>query len=215
MSTISNDTLLNQLKWRYATKKFDPARKIDPETWHALEQSLILSPSSYGLQPWKFFIVENPETRKQLLPFSWNQNQIVDASHLVVFAVKKDVGVADAERLVNRTTHVRGMAAGSLDGFLKMLTGSLSRHTPDRVHAWMTNQIYIALGQFLASCALLGVDACPMEGFQPEKYDEVLGLPAKGYHAIVLATAGYRAGDDAYANHKKVRYPHEELIERI
>ena len=215
MSTIPADALLKQLKWRYATKKFDPAKKIEPAIWSALEQSLVLSPSSYGLQPWKFFIIENPEIRKQLLPYSWGQNQIVDASHLVLFAVKKDVGTADAQRLASRISEVRGTPASALEGLVKMMSGSLSRHTPEKVHTWMSHQIYIALGQFLGSCALLGIDACPMEGFQPEKYDEVLGLPEKGYQSVVVATAGYRAEDDVYATHKKVRYHHDELIERI
>ena len=209
------DSLIAQLNWRYATKMFDPAKKIPPAIWSALEDSLMLAPSSYGLQPWKFFVVENPEIRKQLLPFSWGQNQIVDASHLVVFCVKKHVGVPDAERLIQRISLVRGIPAESLVGYLNVMSGSLSRQSAEVVRSWMTNQVFIALGQFLAACAMIGVDACPMEGFQPEKYDEILGLPEKGYLSVVVATAGYRSNDDGYANMKKVRYPKSEIIELI
>jgi nitroreductase len=215
MTTLSDAELLTQLNWRYAVKKFDAAKKIPAETWSALEQSLVLSPSSYGLQPWKFFIVENPEVRKQLLPVSWGQNQIVEASHLVVFAVKKDVGPADAERLIQRISEVRGVPAAALDGYKKMMTGSLSRTTPTEIDVWMSRQVFIALGVFLTSCAAVGVDACPMEGFQPEKYDEILGLTAKGFASRVIATAGYRAADDSYATMKKVRYPESDVLERI
>ena len=213
--SITPEKLLTQLNWRYATKKFDSAKKIPADVWAVLEESLVLAPSSYGLQPWKFFHVQNPDIRKQLLPVSWGQTQVVDASHLVVFCVKKDVGVSDAERLIQRTSELRGIHSDSLAGYLKMMSGSLTRQSPEAVRIWMTNQVFIALGQFLSACALLGVDACPMEGFEPEKYDEILGLPAKGYHSVVLATAGYRSTDDAYPTMKKVRFHKSEMIEAI
>jgi nitroreductase len=215
MATVTPDQLLARLQWRYAVKKFDPAAKIPAETWTALEEALVLSPSSYGLQPWKFFVVENPSVRAALLPHSWGQKQIVEASHLVVFAVKKDVSAADAERLANHSTDVRGLPAGSLDGYKQMMAGSLTRTPAAELDVWMSRQVFIALGGFLTACALLGVDACPMEGFLPEKYDEVLGLPEKGYAARVVATAGYRHPEDKNAAMKKVRYPRAEIVERI
>jgi nitroreductase len=209
---MTPDQLLDALRWRYATKKFDPARKIDPSLWAALEDSLVLSPSSYGLQPWKFFVVNDPTVRTQLLPATWGQKQVVDASHLVVFAVKADVGPADAEKLIARTSEVRGLPPESLAMYKGMMVGSLTKATPEAVRVWMTNQVFIALGQFLAACAMVGVDACPMEGFEPAKYDEILGLTARGYHASVVATVGYRAADCPYAKLKKVRYEKSELI---
>ena len=215
MSTVSPEQLLTQLKWRYAVKKFDPAAKIAPSTWAALEESLVLTPSSYGLQPWKFFVVENPNTRRDLLPHSWGQAQIVDASHLVVFAVKTNVNPADAERLTAWSTEVRGLPAGTLDGYKNMMVGSLTRTPPADIDIWMSRQVFIALGNFLTACALLGVDACPMEGFVPEKYDELLGLTAKGYAARVVATAGYRHPEDRNAGLKKVRFAHADIVERI
>lgn len=215
MPVPNADDVMAQLRWRYACKKFDPLKRIDPETWTRLEDSLVLTPSSYGLQPWKFFNVVDPATREKLLPFTWGQKQVVDASHLVVFAVKANVGPADAEKLVAHSASTRGIPAAALEGYKNMMIGSLTRSTPEQVREWMSRQLFIALGVFLSTAAMLGVDACPMEGFQPDKYDEVLGLPAKGYHSVVLATVGYRAADDAYAGLAKVRYPKAELIEAI
>ncbi len=206
---------LAALNWRYACKKFDPSKKIPADTWAALEQSLLLSPSSYGLQPWKFFVVDTPATREQLLPHSWGQKQIVDADKLVVFAVKTDVTPADADRLIARISEVRGVPAESLAGYRGMMAGSLTRTPAPEIDVWMSRQVFIALGVFLTTAAVLGVDACPMEGFVPEKYDEILGLTAKGYASRVVATAGYRAADDAYATNKKVRFELADVVERL
>jgi nitroreductase len=215
MNPVSPDTVLAQLRWRYATKKFDPSRKITPDLWAKLEQAPLLAPSSYGLQPWRFVVVTDPEMRKKLHPVSYNQAQIIDASHLVVFAAKNPPTPADVERHAARTEQVRGLAPGSLDGLRKMLLGSLSRMTEKDAHNWAARQTYIALGFFLSACALAGVDACPMEGFQPEKYDEILGLKSKGFGSVALATAGYRLPDDAAAKLAKSRFDVNDVIERI
>lgn len=215
MHPVPPDATLTQLRWRYATKKFDPARKIAPDLWAGLEQAAALSPSSYGLQPWKFVVVTDPEVRKKLHPASWNQPQILDASHLVVFAAKNPPTPADVERHVARTEQVRGLTPSALDDLKKRILGSLSRMTEKDAHAWAARQCYIALGVFLSACALAGVDACPMEGFQPEKYDEILGLAAKGLSAVVIATAGYRHPDDPAAKFAKSRFPVDEVIERV
>jgi len=215
MSTLTPEALLTQLRWRYAVKKFDTARKIPANIWSALEESLVLTPSSYGLQPWKFFVVDNPAIRLALLPHSWGQKQIVDSSHLVVFAVKKDVGPADAARHVERTAMIRGVSAESMAGYKNMMSGSLTRSTPPEVDTWMSYQVFIALGVFLSACAMLGIDSCPMEGFVPAKYDEVLGLTEKGYASRIVAAVGYRAADDSAAMAAKVRFPTAEIIERI
>ena len=172
MLDVTPDELLSRLRWRYAVKKFDAARRIPEATWAALEESLVLSSSSYGLQPWKFFVVKTPETRTRLLPHSWGQKQVVEASHLVVFALKENVGAADAERLARRTAEVQGVPLATTDGYRKMMTNSLTSKPQAEVDAWMTHQVYIALGHFLTAAALLGVDTCPMEGFVPARYDE-------------------------------------------
>lgn len=215
MPAVSPADALAALNWRYAVKKFDPTKKIPADTWAALEHSLLLSPSSYGLQPWKFFVVESPAVREQLLPHSWGQRQIVDADKLVVFAVKKQVTPADADRLIHRTSQVREVHVDTLAGYRGMMAGSLTRTPAEQVDVWMSRQVFIALGVFLTTAAVLGVDTCPMEGFVPEKYDEVLGLGAKGYASRVVATAGYRAADDAYGSAKKVRYELGEVVEAI
>lgn len=215
MPAVTPDHAIDRLHWRYAVKQFDASRRIAPEVWAKLEDSLVLSPSSYGLQPWKFFVVNDPTTRQKLLPASWNQKQVVDASHLVVFAVKADVGPAEAERLIQRSSDVRGIPLAALEGYKKMMVGSLTRATPEHVRQWMTRQVFIALGVFLTTAAMIGVDACPMEGFEHEKYDSILGLPERGYHSVVVATAGYRAETDAYAKLPKVRYEKAELVEVI
>jgi nitroreductase len=215
MAPVSPDTILAQLRWRYATKKFDPARKIAPELWAKLEQAAVLAPSSYGLQPWKFVVVTDSATRKKLHPASWNQPPILDASHLVVFAAKNPPTPADVERHVVRTAEVRGLAVEALDGLRQKINGSLARMSGPDAYSWATRQTYIALGVFLSACAMSGVDACPMEGFQPEKYDETLGLREKGLSAVVLATAGYRMPDDPAAQLAKSRFEVDEVIERI
>jgi nitroreductase len=212
---VSPDTVLEQLNWRYATKKFDPARKIAPELWAKLEQAVIHSPSSYGIQPWKFIVVTDPEVRKQLHPVSYGQAQILDASHLVVFAAKNPPTPEDVAAYVERTAEVRGVSVETLEGFKKMMLGSLARMDAAQGHRWAARQTYIALGVFLASAAMMGIDACPMEGFQPEKYDEILGLKEKRLGSVVIATAGYRAADDNYAQLAKVRFDAKDVVEHI
>jgi len=213
MSTLTSEQLLQQLHWRYATKQFDPARKISAADWAAIEEALVLSPSSFGLQPWKFVVVTDPALREKLVPASWGQRQVADASHLVVFAFKKNFSEADVKTYVDRISEVRGIPAASLAPYTDMMVGSLfkSRDAAAR-KAWAINQIYIALGNFLTSTAVLGIDSCPMEGIDPAKYDEVLGLDALGLTAIVVGVAGYRATTDKYAALKKVRFEQKDVV---
>jgi nitroreductase len=213
--SLAVDPLLAALRWRYAVKAFDPGFKIDAETWSALEESLVLAPSSFGLQPWRFLVVDDPAVRAELRPASWNQAQITDASRLVVFAYKKSLSPADVRRYVERTAEVRGVAPATLAGFEQMMVGHLAKLGPAAADEWAKRQVYIALGQFLASAALLGIDACPMEGFDPAKYDERLGLARDGFGSVVLATAGRRAASDKYAAAKKVRFATREVVRHV
>jgi nitroreductase len=214
--TTSPENLLKTLHWRYATKKFDPTRKIPEETWQVLEQSLLLSPSSFGLQPWKFLVVNNPEVRQTLLGASWNQSQVVDASHLVVFAAKQEVQEVDVDRYVNRMAEVQQTSVDALQGFSGMVKGYLENPPfPLDVAEWTKRQTYIALGFFMTAAAMLGVDTCPMEGFEPTKYDEVLGLAEQGYTAAVLCPAGYRAEDDKSASRPKIRFRFEDVVQYV
>ncbi len=211
---LTPDQILQQLKWRYATKKFDPDQKISDDDWHALEQSLVLAPSSFGLQPWKFFVIRNPALRQQLLHPAWDQSQIVEASHLVVLAIKTDISASDVAPYIDRIAEVRQMPKDKLEGLENMIKGYLKEPPyPLQPDSWSAKQVYIALGFFLYSAALLGIDTCPMEGFIPAKFDEILGLPDQGYAATVLCAAGYRAADDKYADLAKVRYETADVVQ--
>jgi nitroreductase len=214
--SIATDTLLAQLQWRYATKSFDPARKIPPADWAALEQALILSPSSYGMQPYRFIVITNPEVKEQLVPFSWNQKQPAECSHYVVFAARTENTEADVDRYLARIAEVRESAVDSLGGFRKMLLSDLVAGPRGKIaHEWATRQAYIALGNFMTAAALVGIDTCPMEGFVPEQYDAALGLPEQGFKSVVACAAGYRLESDKYATLPKVRMPASELVTHL
>ena len=213
---VSNETLLQQLRWRYAVKKFDSARKISVEDWQTLEQALVLTPSSFGLQPWRFVVITDQATKDKLVPISWGQRQVVEASHVVVFSVRQPLTESDVDRHLARTAEVRDVSVDSLAGFKKMLMKSLVPPPAEfDIHHWAGLQAYIALGNFMTSAAMLGIDTCPMEGIVPEKYDELLGLPSDGYGTVVVCVAGYRAADDKYATLPKVRFLTEDVVLRI
>jgi nitroreductase len=216
MSPINHATLLRQLRWRYATKKFDVTRKIPPEDWRALEEVMVLSPSSYGLQPWKFIVVNDPAMREQLVPVSWGQRQVAEASHLVVIAIKKHLTAADVEAHLQRAAAVRGVPAESLASYRTLMIRDLIEGPRSlTVNFWAANQAYIALGNLLTSAALLGIDTCPLEGFEPPQYDRILGLAPRGLAATVACALGYRAADDKYAAAPKVRFAAEEVLEHL
>lgn len=207
--------LPDALQWRYATKKFDPARHIPQETWDLLEQTLVLTPSSFGLQPWQFLIVENPAIREELRAASWGQSQITDASHLVVFTARTTLDEEDVDRWIDRISEVQSTPLEALAPLQSVIKGFIHPMSPEARKAWNTRQVYIALGQFMAAAAVLGIDTCPLEGIDPAAYDRVLGLENTGYATAVGCAVGYRAEDDRYATLPKVRYPHERLIRRI
>jgi nitroreductase len=216
MNTINATQLLGQLNWRYATKQFDPHRKINAQDWATLEEALLLTPSSGGLQPWKFIVVTDPVVRAKLLPASYGQAQITDASHLVVFAAKRNFNEAEVDAFISHTAATRGASVESLKPFRDMLVGGIVQSMDEPARgAWARNQVYIALGNLLTSAALLGIDACPMEGFDRVQYDEILDLKAKGLATAVIAAAGYRSSTDKYAGAAKVRFPKEQLFTRI
>ena len=216
MNTINNEQLLSRLNWRYATKKFDSSKKIPAETWTALEESLVLTPSSYGAQPWKFIVVTDPAVRARLTPASYGQAQINDASHLIVFAAKQNFSEADVDAHLKNLAIIQGAPLEALAPLRGMLVGSVVKALDETArNAWARNQAYIALGNLLNSAALLGIDVCPMEGFDRAQYDEILGLKAQGLASAVIATLGYRLPTDKYANAPKVRFPKEQVFIRI
>ena len=216
MKNPGTTELLNALNWRYATKVFDPTRKIPADVWQTLEHALVLSPSSYGLQPYRFLIINNPAKRAELLPHSWNQKQVVDASHYIVFTARTEMTEADVDKFVSLASQVRHIPAESLNPYRGMMVGDIVNGPRGKIaHEWATRQAYIALGNLMTCAAVLGVDACPMEGFSPADYDRLLGLENSGYASVVCCALGYRSANDKYAGLPKVRYDTADLVRVI
>lgn len=210
---MSPSQLLESLNFRYATKQFDATRPIPEDAWKVLEQALVLAPSSFGLQPWKFIVINDPELRAKLRQHSWNQSQITDAARLVVFTTRTDMTEPDVDRFMTRLAAVQGRDPSTLDGYRNIVVSFASAMNREARHAWNARQTYIALGQFMTAAAMIGIDTCPIEGFDPAGYDEVLELADSGYATTVVCAAGYRSPEDKYAAAPKTRFPHEELIE--
>ena len=214
---VSNEELVEQLNWRYAVKRFDPTRKISDEDWEALEHSLVLSPSSYGLQPWKFYVIADEDKKKELQKHSWNQPQVVECSHLVVLAAKTDAKEEDIELHLNRIVEVRVTPMETLEPMKQMLIGAQKQATESGIiNEWSTRQCFLALGFLLMSAAMRGIASCPMEGFEPHEYDRVLGIEEDGYFSSVVCSLGYRdEKEDWLSKLEKVRYEKSELVKRI
>lgn len=200
------------LHWRYATKKFDTAKKLTQAQLDDVLEAARLSASSYGLQPYKLLVITDPALRAQLRAAAWDQAQVTDASHLIIFAAHTTVDDAYVDAFVANIAKTRGLPAESLAPYREMMVGSMHRMTPDQQKTWSQKQAYIGVGTLLAACAHATIDACPMEGFDPAKVDEILGLPALGLTSTVFCPVGFRAADDATAAYAKVRKPKEEFI---
>ena len=214
MNTISPAALTHQLRWRYAVKQFDPARTIDADTWRALESSLVLAPSSYGLQPWHFYVISDPTTKAKLPAISWNQSQPRDCSHMVVLAARCSLDEHYIDHYLNSIVQHRGVSKESLAGFRKLLLQSITESEGKHLD-WNAKQVYIALGQLMASAAVLGVDACPMEGIDAVAYDRLLGISDTDYSTVVGCALGYRHSSDKYAELPKVRFGHHEVVKHV
>jgi len=215
MTTTTPESLVQQLQWRYATKLFDPQRKIPAPAWSALEQSLILTPSSYGMQPWKFIVLnQDASVRERLVACSWGQRQVADSSHYVVFAVRTEITTSVVEAYIDSIASTRKIDRSTLEPMKKMIESGIVRGmNAAQQQEWACRQAYIALGNFMTSAALLGIDTCPMEGIDLAKYDETLGLKGSGFATCVGCAAGYRAESDKYAKLAKVRFSAEQVIE--
>ena len=206
--------IVEDFKWRYACKKFDPAKKISKADLDSLLEVLRLTASSYGLQPWKFLVVENQQIRQQLMDSSWGQKQVVEAGHLLVLCSPKKIDEAYIDRYINDTAKARGQEPSELSGFKKMLM-SIAAKDEAAQYQWAKNQVYIALGSLLSACAQMRIDSCPMEGFMAKDYDKILGLDDKGLTSMVVCPIGYRHTDDKYSSMEKIRFPLDELVVRI
>ena len=209
-----NNFIENQ-NWRYATKKFDATKKVSTEDLETLKKAIQLSSSSYGLQLYKVFIIENPEVRAQLQPASWGQSQIVDASHLLVFANIVNVQESHIDAYVQNIADTRGLSVEDLKGYSDFMKSKIVPLPVEQKAVWTSKQTYLALGNLLNAAAELKIDVTPMEGFEPEKYNEILGLDKLGLNASLVAAIGYRHEEDATQHYAKVRKPIEELFETI
>ena len=205
-------TLLENLNWRYATKKFDVTKKISDADLNTLKEAVRLAASSYGLQPYKVVIVENPELREQLKAAAYGQTQINDASQLFIFANDLNAGPESVAAYIKNISETRGLPTEALGGFADMMNGVISNLSQEAKNIWTAKQTYIALGTLLAAAAELKIDATPMEGFNAAAFNEILGFDKLGLNASVIATVGYRHGEDDTQHYKKVRKSHEELF---
>jgi nitroreductase len=208
------ETILNSLHWRYAVKRFDSAKKISAEDWAVLEESLRLAPSSYGLQPWKFLLVKNPEILAELRKASWNQSQVTDCSHFIVFLYRKIIDEAWVDAYMAHVAETRGVPLSSLDGHRNAIIGDVVKGPRAKViEPWAQRQTYIAMGMLMESAALLGIDTCPMEGLDPAAYDQILKLEGSGWATVAACPVGYRSSEDKLQFAKKVRFPKHKVFE--
>ncbi|MBP9773174.1 MAG: NAD(P)H-dependent oxidoreductase [Candidatus Peribacteraceae bacterium] len=206
---------IDALNWRYATKKFDATKKISQADLDELLESLRLSASSYGLQPWKFLVITDPAMRQKLQAVAWNQSQITESSHLIVLCAKTDIDEQYIKDFVAFTAKERGADPATLAGYQEMMVKNIASMPIDMKQIWMAKQAYIALGTLLTAAAFKKIDATPMEGFDKAKFDEILDLKKKGWMSVVACPVGYRAEDDYLAKEKKVRFPKEQVIEMM
>lgn len=203
--------IIESLLWRYAVKRFDPGRTIPADTWQTLEQALVLSPSSYGLQPWKFFVITSAAIRQQLPDAAWGQTQPRDCSHFVVLAARRTVDADFVQSWVDRCAAVRGVPPDSLHGLRDAILGKTSRMGHEQL-PWTSRQCYIALGFLLETAALLRIDACPMEGIIPDRIDRILGINESPWTSVVACALGYRRPDDSAAADAKVRFDAADVV---
>lgn len=204
--------VLHQLTWRYATKQFDREKKISAQDFGVLLESLRLAPSAYGLQPWKFVVVENLDVRKQLRKYSYNQTQVTDASHFIVLCAQTSLSTDYVDAYIQEMARVREKPVESYTAFRTMIVEDIAERSAKSIRAWNSHQVYLALGFVLATSAYMGIDACPLEGFKPKSYDRILGLKEQGLTAVVCVALGYRDANDKTIARKKVRFPAQNIF---
>lgn len=206
-------SIIEDLNWRYATKIFDPTKKVSEADLKELLEALRLSASSFGIQPWKFVVVTDKKLREELRKNARDQPQVTDASHLIVLCARTNVDENHVKKHVNEIARTRDVTAHSLKDYESSMAGSVKRKGKEEILEWSIRQVYIALGALLTACAVKRIDACPMEGFDRTAFDRILGLKNESLTSAVLCPVGYR-GDDKHASAKKVRFPQDEIIIR-
>ena len=208
-------SLLDKLQWRAAIKTFDPTKKVTAGQLEKLLTAVRLAPSGAGLQPYRILVVENPEVKEQLREAANGQAQLSLSSHVIVFAAETVVDTHFITKYIDLIAATRQVPREQLAGFEKSIGNLINSMTEEQRIEWATKQAYIALGVLLSAAADMEIDACPMEGFQPGKFDEILGLKELGLTSVVIAPIGYRADTDVYSKMAKVRRPAEELFIHI
>lgn len=204
--------IIESLNWRYAVKKFDDKKELSATKINTLKEAFNLTATSYGLQPLKLLVIKNKEIQEKLVAHSWNQQQITQASHLLVICVKDNYTTEEVENYFNLTQKVRNTSSEVIKPFKTFLTAEIAKKTQEELFIWNKNQAYIALGNLMTVCALEKIDACPMEGFSPENYDEVLNLKKHNLKSVLAMPVGFRAADDYMKDLAKVRKPLTETV---
>lgn len=207
--------LLESLEWRYATKVFDKNKKVSDTDLADIIEAFRLTPSSFWLQPWKLVVVTDENTRKELLPNSWNQQQIVDASHLLVLTRVENAWEKLVEDYLNNMTQTTGAKREDLKGYEDMMKWFLNGLSLEQKNAWADRQVMIASGVMMSLLAQKQIDACPIEGFDRAKYNEILSLNEKGLSSVLVLPIGYRDESDKYSSRPKIRFPKEDILINI
>lgn len=204
--------IIDALNWRYAVQEFDKEKKLSSDKLSILLEALRLSPSSYGIQPWKFIVVANPSIREKLREAAFGQPKVTDASHLLILAIRKNIDDALVDFYIQTAAETRGVSAENLKGYSEIIKRFLQSKSAEERKEWASRQVYIALGTLLTTAALEEIDAGPMEGFDPKKVDEILGLEKMGLESRVLVAVGYRSPNDKSAKAPKVRFARKDTI---
>ncbi|AXT19805.1 NAD(P)H-dependent oxidoreductase [Flavobacteriaceae bacterium AU392] len=204
--------IIEKLQWRYATKKFDTTAEVSGDKLEILKNAFNLTASSYGLQPIKLIIVNNKELQKSLVEHSMDQEQVAQASHVFVFCIESKIDTNYINTYFERVKSIRNTPDEILNPFKEFLIEDFNEKSIQDVKLWATKQAYLALGNMLTVCAIEEIDACPMEGFNPDAYNTILNLEEKGLQSVLVMPIGYRTTDDIFADFKKVRKDITESI---
>ena len=207
--------IIDSLKWRYAVKKFDSEKQLSKSQINTLKEAFNLTATSYGLQPIKLVVIENKKIQKELVEHSFNQNQILEASHVLVICIPDNYTTKEVENYFNLVQKIRNTPEIITKPFKEFLTADIERKTQEELLLWNKNQAYIALGNLMTVCAVEKIDACPMEGFIPEKYNKILNLKSRNLKSILVLPVGFRADDCYMKDLKKVRKETQEIVIEI
>ncbi|MCK5443029.1 MAG: nitroreductase family protein [Maribacter sp.] len=206
---------IEHLKWRYAVKKFDSNKILPKAKIQGLKQAFNLTATSYGLQPIKMLVIKNKELQGQLVAYSYGQEQVGEASHVLVICIEGRIDREYITKYFEQVKKIRGTNDDVLNPFKDFLVENFSKKEAKEVRRWATNQAYLALGNLLSFCGLEEIDSCPMEGFIPKEYDRLLRLDTLGLNSVLVLPVGYRAEDDLFSEMKKVRKNIDDIIIEI